>query len=391
MRSVEIILTTLAGLIILHSPLTHAGTSGNTTAPTPGAIYSPFNIHIDPMEGLLLITFLGDADTLYTGLEPQLFNDTINGTGMLIIAWRVDGFVDVYHQPSLSLNPAKYDIAGKGLANMITRDMEGAYYNVNEQGVQAWFEFTDIHNRKIEVHIAEKNPASRKPFGLLAPMGDAAESPSSMPMVILHDFYLVRKKHTDYSIKIDGRMHTPDNFPMRMDRKKMYFTRYSMDPMIATLNPAHSGPLSGLQSAGNNTASLGNTSLALETINNRQYIKSLQVENKNHALSMHFEPSVPNIAEFAVGESYRGKFVIEGHRNIGKIKGRYSMINHQGTIKVELNPSGGWKPRPDRFSLRVLYTVAGVFKKWPKSYFWNAEITFDDADLPYMESSWERR
>jgi hypothetical protein len=352
--------------------------------------YSPFDIKIDPMERLLLITFLNDPDSIYTGLEPQVFDDPVNGTGMLVIAWRTDGYIDVYHQPSLTLNRAKYDIAGKGLANMSEVEMDGAYFRVEENGIQAWFHLTDIYDRTIEVKINENHPSKRKPFGLLAPMGDAAESPSAMPMVLLHNFYFVRKNHTEHSIKINDQNHKPDNFPMRMDGKKMFFTRYSPDPLIATLNPSHNGILQAIEMTELSNSS-NNATYKILNKNGRHYMERFEKNLKDHTLQMSFYPPLPCITSLAEGEKISGKFTIEGDPSTGKIGGTYYIYDLDGKIHAGLTPSDGWKPRPNKLSLRFLYTVAGVFKNWPKSYHWSAEITMDDNAQPTMVSHWERK
>ncbi|MDR5659887.1 hypothetical protein RH915_10340 [Serpentinicella sp. ANB-PHB4] len=85
-------------------------------------LINPFKIDVDPMERLLLINFEKDPDTIYVAFEPQVFDDTPHGKGHLIIGWRQDGKVDIFHQPSLKLNPEDYDIVGKGLANIVERD-----------------------------------------------------------------------------------------------------------------------------------------------------------------------------------------------------------------------------------------------------------------------------
>jgi hypothetical protein len=355
-------------------------------------IYSPFHIHTDPMEGLLLVNIENHPDSVYVGFEPQIFNDNINGSGMLIIAWRTDGYVDVYHQPTLNLNPAKYDIAGKGLAHMIERPLDGAYFRVEEKGVQAWFEMQDLYGRTIEVRIAENHPSKRKPFGLLAPMGSAAENPSAMPLILLHDFYFVRKNHTEFLISIAGKLHTPDVLPIPMDRRRMTFARYCPDPLIATLNPAHNGILEPYSEGTTQPwFTNGNTHLKIENHTGRNCIKSIVKNHEEHTLEISFNPPIPNITELEPGELVMGRFSIEGDRSTGKIKGRYLIVEENGKIRAELNPSGGWKPRPNKMSLRFLYTVAGVFKKWPKTYYWSAEITLDESKNPFMQSSWERR
>lgn len=119
----------------------------------PTKILFPFSIEIDPMEKLLLVNFEKDPDTTYIGFEPQVFNDEINGSGHLIIGWRTDKKIDVYHQKSLILDPSKYSIAGAGLNRMIPVDMERASYEVNDFGVQTHYKFNDITGRNVEIVI----------------------------------------------------------------------------------------------------------------------------------------------------------------------------------------------------------------------------------------------
>lgn len=376
---------------ILFSSALGAANNNNPEEITKPHFYVPFSIHIDPMESLLLINIENDPDSLYIGFEPQLFDDTINGKGMLIIAWRTDGYVDIYHQPALKLDPDKYDIAGKGLANRVEVPLEGAYFRVEERGVQAWFQMTDIMNRNIEVSIRENHPRKRKPFGLLAPMGDAAQNPSALPLVLLHDFYFVRQKHTQVSVEIDGKLHTPDKLPMPMDRRKMYFIRYSTDPLIATVNQAFSGPLEPIEIINDSECFHHETRLQLN--NNKRYyqIEKISRGYKNHTLQMNFDPPFPNIADIQTGDKLNGIFKIEGDHSTGIVKGDYTLAEKDGAITITMNPSHGWKPRPDKISLRMMYTVAGVFKKWPMSYYWNAEISFDEDGQPFMKSQWVRK
>ncbi|HMQ07560.1 MAG TPA: hypothetical protein PKC30_09685 [Saprospiraceae bacterium] len=199
------------------------------------------------MERLLLINFEKDSDNIYIGFEPQVFNDAINGIGHLIIGWRKDKKIDVCHQKSLHPDPSKYNIAGAGLNEMIMVEMDKAVFIVNDYGVQAHYQFHDILNRKVEIKINEKNSAKRKPFGLLAPMGDAATHPEALPLIFLQDFYFVRKDHTELKLSIDNRSHIPDLLPMRMDGEKMTFIRYSPKPLIITLNTAFNGNLKSFE------------------------------------------------------------------------------------------------------------------------------------------------
>lgn len=353
-------------------------------------LFCPFHFHIDPMERLLLINFEKDPDSIYIGFEPQYFDDEVNGKGLIVIAWRIDGKIEVYHQPGLSLDPGKYDIAGKGLAHMVECRMEHALFEVNAQGVQAHIQFKDMADREVLIQINERNPKQRKPFGLLAPMGQAAESPSAMPMVLLHDFYFVRKRHTEISVKIDGKSHTLDELPVPMDFTKMYFCRYSPDPFIVTFNTAFEGELTPLQIGAGGTASLGDMHYELEEGATGAEIKALSGKGKRHAIRMELSPALPDILQLPSGAQFKGSFRICGHPSTGSVSGHYEVEKKGSDTRIELIPSGGWKPVIPKLSIFFMFTVAKIFKHWPKTYRWTAVLREVGKERLSMTSSWER-
>lgn len=352
---------------------------------------NPFQIAVDPMERLLLINFEQDPDTTYVGFEPQVFDDPVNGAGHLVIGWRRDGKVDVYHQPGLHLDAAKYDIAGKGLAHKVAREMPGAAYAVDAYGVQAHYAFEDIHGRAVTIRISERNPKPRKPFGLLAPMGAAAESPSALPLVLLHDFYFVRKRHTVFDIRIDGKPHQPDVLPIPMDFTRMLFTRYSPKPLIATLNPAFEGELAPLEvAAGQTEVQMGETTLALAWTAGQPTLERLTRHNPIHPLELHFEPAFPALPTLAEDARCAGRFEIAGHPSTGRVAGTYTVEKAGERITITMIPAQGWLPRPTKASLRFLYTVASVFRKWPATYEWMAQLQAQETGAYTMRSAWRR-
>ena len=361
------------------------------SAVTVQTFVNPFRIDIDPMERLLLVNFERDPDTTYVGFEPQVFDDPVNGRGHLILGWRQDGRVDVFHQPGMHLDAEKYDIAGKGLAHMVEQEMAAAAYEVDACGVQAHYEFRDIHDRTVVIDINERNPKPRKPFGLLAPMGAVAESPSALPLVLLHDFYFVRKRHTTLEIIIDGRRHQPDELPVPMDFTRMFFTRYSPRPLIATLNPAFEGVLELVPvSAGESEVQTGAYVLALEWADGKPALRRLTRRNEVYPVQLRFARPFPDLQTLTNGEHIAGKFEIEGHPSTGRIAGRYTVEKTDALITLKMVPSRGWLPRPTKASLRFLYTVAGIFRKWPATYEWTAHLHEDESGAYRMRSAWRR-
>lgn len=355
------------------------------------SVLFPFSIEIDPMERLLLVNFEKDPDSVYVGFEPQVFDDNKNGSGHLVIGWRPDKKIDVYHQRSLHPDPSKYSIVGAGLNRMIALDMEKAFYEVSDFGVQAHYKFKDLMGRTVEIAINEKNPNKRKPFGLLAPMGDAATNPTSLPLVILHDFYFVRKRQTDIAVSIDHKNHKPDELPVPIDFQKMTFARYSPKPLIATLNPAHDGALETVDlELGQRTFENGNRIYEIDWIDKTASIKSLSVKNKIHMLKMDFSPSFPDLNVIPSNTSRKGRFAISGQKSVGSISGGYSIQSKKESVTLRVTPSKGWKPNTAKFSTWFLFTIVKVFKKWPATYQWNAEIHKNPDGTWHMQSRWMR-
>lgn len=348
---------------------------------------SPFSLRVDPMERLLLVNFEKDPDLIYKGFEPQVFKNDGNGESHVILGWRRDGKVDVYHQPDLLPDPSTYDIAGKGLATIVPVSIERASCHITEYGVQAHYKFSDLENRDIEIIIKEGNPIKRRPFGLLAPMGDAAENPSSMPLVLLRDFYFVRKKHSYLHISIDKKIHKADELPLPMDWSRMYFTRYSSKPLIATFNPACKGALPTMYvPKGKEIFQFGEYVYHLRWEDGFPQIKTIIRSTDKGPVKILFKPAFPSPEILKAGTEKKGAFSILSHSSIGKLIGKYRVKKGPKNILIILIP-GRWKPRITKFSLWILYTVGAVFKKWPSTYKWEANLEKQPGSTKDLHSS----
>ncbi len=378
-------------IILLFFVMNSALSQNNSTDNITKEIAFPLRIEIDPMEKLLLVNFEKDADSIYIGFEPQVFNDEINGVGHLIIGWRKDKKVDVYHQKSLNPNPANYNIAGEGLNKLIPVEMEKAYFEINENGVQAHYTFFDLSGRKVKIAINENNTAKRKPFGILAPMGDAATNPSSLPLIFLEDFYFVRSDFSDIRISIDNNNHQPDMLPLPIDGSKMTFTRYSAKPLIATVNPSQHDNVSIIEAEiGQETIIQGDFIYEIEWKNQSAAIKSMTVHHETKTLNMTFNPAFPCLNTLKEESNVSGKFRIYGHDSLGSVSGIYRIKTLNEGIHVTMIPSKGWKPKVTKFTTGFLFTVARVFKKWPTTYQWDATLKQNTESGWELKSDWTR-
>ncbi|MDG5815443.1 hypothetical protein QA601_10155 [Chitinispirillales bacterium ANBcel5] len=222
-------------------------------------------------------------------------------------------------------------------------------------------------------------------------MGDAAINPTSLPLVILYDFYFVRKKQTEVIISINGRSHQLDELPIPIDWQKMTFARYSPKPLIATLNPEYNGLLKPLEiEMGQKIYEKGNCSYQIEWTDQIASIKSMCLKSDNHILTMSFTPSFPCLNTTMVNTRYKGFFEVCGHESAGNISGEYTVHSDKKNIHIRAVPSKGWKPKVTKFSTWFLFNVVNVFKKWPTTYRWDGQLQKNAEGSWYMQSKWIR-
>ena len=68
-------------------------------------VLCPFDLQLWDVDRML--NFEIADDPCYEGLELQVFDDPVNGRGMIVmLKRRQDGRLDIYRQPGLALDPA---------------------------------------------------------------------------------------------------------------------------------------------------------------------------------------------------------------------------------------------------------------------------------------------
>jgi hypothetical protein len=336
-----------------------------------------------------LINFQRDPDSVYLGFEPQVFDDPINGHGLIVIAWRLDGQVDVYHQPTVTLKPQNYEFVGKGLADLLERPFT-AHYEVGSRGVDLDCAFEDKLGRSIAVRVHEQNTHLRQPFSLLAPFPSGSEKPFSLPLVLLYDFYFVRQKDTQVEIVIEGQHHKADTLPVPIDGTRMYFMRYSTDPFIVHWNPSFEGVLPALRL---NTAGQAEDQTAIYDLsrNGEHFeINGLRPKDQRHAAHFTFTPAFPDVVNLRDGAQVSGTFHLDLEESAGTIAGVYHVQRSGHEVTMELHPAGGWQPGMRKRSVRFMFFVVKLFKNWPRMYHWTATLDLNQPDAPHLRSHWER-
>ena len=356
-------------------------------------MYTPFTLNISPMERLFLINFEKDPDEIYIGFEPQWFDDAAYGTGLRIIAWRKDGYVDVYQQPGVTVEE-KIDVAANGLADTLIRPMENARFYVTHQGVDTAFAFEDKTGRQVEVAVVEQSQKTNNPFSLLAPVGSSSANPSSLPVYFMFKFDFVRRGNTDVTIRINGRTHKADTFPFPMNGSRVYFMRYSADTFLVDWCPSQSQALEPLGTGPNRERKQlmgpNHTTYELSEEESAPAFSRISTSRKDHTFTAQFQPPFPEVTHIPDQVSLSGRFILGAEASAGEIIGTYEVSRKGEEVEVTLHPGGGWQPKPTTLFLKFFFTVVKIFRQWPKTYRWTAKITLQDGAAPFMESRWER-
>jgi hypothetical protein len=358
-------------------------------------LVSPFHFDIQPMRALVLFNFERDPDSVYKGLEPQAFDDDVHGRGLLVIGWRVDGRVDVFHDPGLRLNPATYAIAGAGLHRMEARDLTGGRVELGPTGASVDLAFTDLDARPIRLVVGETDTRRRRPFALLAPMGDASTDPPALPLVYAKDFYFVRRSGAEVRIEIDGRRHHSDTLPLLLDSTWMHFVRYSATPFVALWNHRDQNTADVLSASGLIAEGDG-ARYDLRVNGFFREIGRMTRSEGDQQVAVEFEPAFPQVLALRDGANVEGSFRVSTEPPAGVVTGTWQVVRHGRRVEIVVVPSGGWTPGQAQPMARLLFRVIGVFRSWPTTYRWNGtvELPAPDNDVvgsTPLTSMWERR
>src|SRR5512133_1485355 len=196
-------------------------------------IIFPFRLQIDPMVRLLVIDIKGNPE--FSGIEPQVFDDAINGKGMRIIRYRNNGKVDVYWQPGVKVDRNKF-VIGKGTSDFVETEISPSLFEITPQGINLDIAFTDLQGRKNELKIRE-SASNKKGFPLLAPISANIENPIQFNVVYMPDFDFVFRSGTFVDGRIGDSHIQLDSIPLLLGGRRVWLARYGVNPVIGILNP----------------------------------------------------------------------------------------------------------------------------------------------------------
>lgn len=338
----------------------------------------PVKVVMQPMKSLLLATFKGDHE--FETLEPQIFDDPINGKGMRFLRHRRDGRVDVYWQSGVRVDR---QIFGTGVCDYMETTIEPARLEIGEHSVDCEVAFTDAQGRRVMLRVSE-NVAGKRPFPLLAPVSSDIQNPLTLLLVYMPRFNFVSRAGI-----IEGwigeRALQPDSIPLLLQGQRVWLARYACHPItLGLINPPMHEPVQVAISA---LSSLETDRMRLETDAQRRLIH-LSAGTHPQQVVLDFSPGLVSLSELPDGGTAVGGWSVSiaGDAITG---GRYRLARVEQRVEVELDVTEHWKPRSLPLGMNILTRLMRMFRAWPVSYRWRGTVVLDDS--PKLSGAWQRK
>jgi hypothetical protein len=322
---------------------------------------------------------------VYDGFEVQSF-DLPDGDRALLafLSRRTDRLVHYYVDPRLQLDRRRLDL-GAGTHGWTETEFDRAQLEVHDDGVLADVRFHDTGGRTIEVAVDDRDGRPRRRAELfLAPVSAGIDHPSSLMLVLLQGFDLVRDRGAGGVVRIDGEEASVGVLPGRRLHRRLLL-KYAAPLTVVTCNLATDGPLLPVTEAASRvTAGPAPGSIA-----------TLEASDGEQIVRLELRPALPDLSGLGDAESVDGRWRIvlgatEPHAEGAHVitGGTWSARRRGAAIDLALLVTRRWQPGPLPLVERIVTTVVPTFRRWPTTYRWTATVQLGTP--PTMRSRWER-
>ncbi len=337
------------------------------------SVVCPFTLVVEPMARLANCELVDDP--VYEALELQWFDDAELGTGLLVLlSRREDRRVDVYLEPSVRIDPSRFEI-GAGIGTWTSTTFDVGRLEVAEDGVDAEVRFHDRDGRLIEARFDDRGGRRRRRGRLLAPVGSGIDAPRSLLLVHLHGFDLLRRGGPNApEVRIDGRLASTGVLPGRtLHRREL--VKYASPVDVITLNQASDGAaLPPLDPSSVRPADGG--------------VEAIVAGEGAHRVRLELRPAFPDLAALADGAGAVGSWRVYAEGVPPLTGGSWMAIRRGEQVHVGMEVTERWRPGRVPLLIALVTRVVPVFRRWPTTYRWRATVTLGDE--PTMVSRWER-
>lgn len=340
--------------------------------------YLPIIVKYSSIRKLAIIPFEKSPDIIYRGFELQFIEGEPYGKGYRIIAYRNDKYVDVYDDMTLNfIENERFNVTENGHNKHVQTAINNVQFCKVDNNQIISFEFVDIQNRKIFVHIEEQTKKKSKTMNLLAPVGAGSLNPEYLPVFFLYDFDLMRKSKSIDCCSIDGKDIKIDSFPMPINGQSRLYARYSNECELLEFAKTSMMELKEIELSEDNTYCDENVEYIFE---DEVGLKKIIVHVDDYIVEICFN------AGLSFDKSCVGEFTINPREQMGYIHGEYSVECGNNITIFKITPNGGWVSKPNSFITRFILGKKSIFCSWSKKYMYEAKI---DLATGKVEAFWQ--
>lgn len=311
---------------------------------------------------------------VYDGFELQWFDDSVHGTGMaVLLTRREDATVDCYVHQDLCLDRAMYGIGG-GVRSWSRMDLRGARLEVSSDGVVAEVAFLDVDGRQVLIDVDDRDGVSRKPAAMLAPVGAGVVRPTSLMLVWMPRFDLVRRvPGRDPVIRIDGQDVALGALPgARLHHR--HLIKYAAP--VWPIELCRDGDAPAVEGGQGHPCLSGDA----------RAVKAITAAADGHAAHIVFTPAFPDLRSLDADQLRHGTWTVTVN-DVDLTGGTWAITPAPGRTEVHLDVTRRWQPVGLPWLMRLVTFAMPVFRRWPLSYAWRAVVP--DGPGP-VRGSWRR-
>ncbi len=344
----------------------------------------PITLELSPIRRLLILDVADDPT--YRTLEPQVL-DGSDGEVLVLLAYRHDGYVELYVPSGSEVDRSGYDGLGKGLDGIHPVAFEQARFEVAGDGLKLDVVLAAPNDRRFDLHLHEQLAGPRDRIPALAPVGGGFDTPEFFPFVWLPGLSFVPVRGTELQVRVDGQARSVPRLPLPVGGRRCLMARYDPDVMVCQINPDH------LEVAARVPVPPAQASPAVGVevveVDGGHGIAALRVERGEHTCVLRLDPPLPDLRSLAVPTRGQGTVLVQAD-HLTQLRARYAFARTEDRVELVIEKFGPWRTRSRRPLLAVLFRLP-IFRRWPTTYRWRATLEFDASPEARLVSRWQRR
>lgn len=332
--------------------------------------YMPFSFRRVPITRVALINFKKDPDVQYNAFELHVIEGR-SQPQFQVLAWRSDGYKDIYHQPDIDFNEQELEfiVGGQGIGKVVSTEFDMIYFYEKNHHIQIGFSFDDCEGRPITFQLNENVTKAPNELSWIPSIGSQKKIPQSLPLFFLYQFDFVRKKNSMVSLIIDGNEHQidPCTFPELL--KSRLNIQYSMHAMATIFNETRHTAIQEVEIDDEGMARVDDKTYHYVEVDGNQHLKSIRLDSPTYPIEIEFMPPFPDKSELLAHKPHFGEFCIEPAGNLGTLKGRYNVTRQKKKATISLTFHENWRPKKDSLYSKLIKSMSNTeITEWFQSH-----------------------